>query len=346
MSLFTGGNITKSFRKVHSAAARGLHLMYKVRVFSTAMTQRNFDPGFTRRYDGALTRVIRKDGSFNVHRIGTALRDIHLFQFLVGLRWTPFLAIILAGYILANCLFAGVYLLIGVDHLQGADTSTAWSVFLSAFFFSTHTFTTVGYGTIAPTGTAANLVASLEAMIGFMSFAIATGLLYGRFSTATARLTFSDNIIVAPHKESRALMLRVANRRRNVLMELEARLLLMTVVKERHGLVRKYDLLSLEVPSVYFLPLTWTLVHPIGPGSPLHGKTAEDLARLQAEVLVLVKGYDDSFRQVVYARRSYRHDEFIWGARFVPAFHITEGGDMVLDLSRVNALEAVPPPEG
>jgi inward rectifier potassium channel len=113
----------------------------------------------------------------------------------------------------------------------------------------------------------------------------------------------------------------------------------MTVVKERHGMVRKYDLLHLEVPTIYFLPLTWTLVHPITPESPLHDKTPEDLAKLQAEVLVLIKGFDEAFRQIVHARYSYRHDEFVWGAAFVPAFHISHRGDMVLDLSRISATE-------
>jgi inward rectifier potassium channel len=301
------------------------------------MSESNFDPGFTKSYTGAIRRTIEKDGSFNVRRRGTRMHDLHIYQFLVSVSWPSFIAILFGGYVLMNACFALAYLWVGIDAITAADSSTPVRAFVSAFFFSTHTFTTVGYGTLV--GVWPNVVSSLEAMIGLMSLAIATGLLYGRFSRGSARLVFSDNILVAPHKGSTALMFRVANRRSTTLMELEARLLLMTVVMRGRTPVRKYDLLNLELPSVYFMPLTWTLVHPLNPSSPLHGKTREELAALQAEVLVLIKGYDDTFRQTVHARYSYRHDEFVWGRRFSPAFQIDDRGTMVVDLLRINALE-------
>jgi inward rectifier potassium channel len=87
---------------------------------------------------------------------------------------------------------------------------------------------------------------------------------------------------------------------------------------------------------VYFFPLTWTVVHPITADSPIYGKTADDLANIEAEFLILVKGFDDTFSQTVHARYSYRHDEVVWGARFQPAFFVDPTGDMVLELNRVN----------
>jgi len=303
------------------------------------MADINFDPGFTKTYTGPLRRAINKDGTFNVRRRGARIHDLHIYQFLVSLSWPSFVAILFLGYVTMNVIFALLYLGIGIDKLSGADSSTILNSILSAFFFSTHTFTTVGYGTLAPIGVWANVLASFEAMIGLMCFAIATGLLYGRFSRASARLVFSDNVVVTQHRSGQALMFRVANRRSTTLMELEARLLLMTVVLQGGKPTRKYDLLDLELPSVYFLPLTWTIVHPIKPGSPLFGKTPEDLAAVQAEVLVLIKGYDDTFRQTVHARFSYRHNEVVWGRRFAPAFHIDDGGDMVVDLLKINAME-------
>jgi inward rectifier potassium channel len=303
------------------------------------MTDTNFDPGFTRSYTGPLRRAINKDGSFNVKRRGARIHDLHIYQFLVSVSWPSFVGILLLGYLAANAGFAILYLWAGIHNLTGADASTPLDSFLSAFFFSAQTFTTVGYGTISPTGFTANTIASFEAMIGFMSFAIATGLLYGRFSRASARLVFSDTMVITQHRGSPALMLRVANRRSSTLMEVEARMLLMTVVMQGGKPTRKYDVLELEVPSVLFLPLTWTIVHPIATGTPLFGKSAEDLAALQAEVLVLVKGYDDTFRQTVHARYSYRHNELAWGRRFTPAFHIDDGGDMVVDLLKISATE-------
>jgi inward rectifier potassium channel len=303
------------------------------------MNDLNFDPGLTKTYTGSLRRVINKDGSFNVKRRGASIHDLHIYQFLVSISWPSFVALLFAGFIAANAGFALVYFSIGTGQLTGADTSTPLNSFLSAFFFSTETFTTVGYGNIAPSGFAVNAIASLEAMVGFISFAVATGVLYGRFSRASARLVFSDSMVVTQHNDSPALMFRVANRRSTTLMEVDARLLLMTVVMQDNKPIRKYDALELEVPSIYFLPLTWTMVHRITPGTPLFGKTAEELAALQAEVLVLVKGYDDTFRQTVHARYSYRYDELVWGKRFTPAFHIDERGDMVVDLLRISAVE-------
>jgi len=303
------------------------------------MSDLSYDPGFTKAYAGSLRRTINKDGSFNVKRRGTRIHDLHIYQFLVSITWPTFIALLVFGYFVINASFALVYLLIGIEHLAGAERATLLGAFLSAFFFSTETFTTVGYGTIAPAGFAANMVAAIEAMVGFTSFAIATGVLYGRFSRASARLVFSDAMVITPHKDAEALMFRMANRRSTSLVEVEVRLLFMTVVIQDGKPVRKYDVLDLEVPSVLFLPLTWTIVHPIRPGTPLFGKSEEDLAAAQAEVLVLVKGYDDTFRQTVHARFSYTHTEMVRGRRFAPAFHVDDDGAMIVDLQKVGAMD-------
>jgi inward rectifier potassium channel len=111
--------------------------------------------------------------------------------------------------------------------------------------------------------------------------------------------------------------------------------MLMTVQPSNGDFKRTYTLLRLEREQVVFFPLTWTVVHPIDSDSPLYGKTAEDMERLQAEVLILIKGYDDTFNQTVLARHSYTQQEFVWGARFAPAFHVDEEGDLVLELGKV-----------
>jgi inward rectifier potassium channel len=229
-----------------------------------------------------------------------------------------------------------VYLGIGVEHLRGAEASTASDRFLSAFFFSAQTFTTVGYGRISPDGLLANLAAAFQALLGLMALAIVTGLVFGRFSRPAARLAFSRQMVVAPYQAGTSLQFRVANRRSNNLMEIEAQVLLMTVEPSDRGLLRKYKSLTLERPSVQFLPLTWTVVHPIDEASPLRGQTAERLAGLQAEFLILIKAFDDTFFQTVHVRHSYRHEEMAWGARFVPAFEADAQGRMVLDLERLS----------
>jgi inward rectifier potassium channel len=300
------------------------------------MDKPSFDPGFTERYGGELRRILAPSGQFNVHRRGTNWRDVHPYLFMINISWPVFAALILAGYVIGNLVFAFVYMGIGVEHLQGADNSTASSRFLSAFFFSAQTFTTVGYGRISPDGILCSLVAAFQALLGLMAFAVATGLLFGRFSKPVARIAFSRQMVVSPYLSGSSLQFRIANRRGNNLMEIEAQVLLMTVESSDHGLLRKYKPLALERPSVQFLPLTWTVVHPIDETSPLWGQTIDHLSRQQAEFLILIKAFDDSFFQTVHVRHSYRYEEVAWGARFVPAFEVDSRGAMVLDLKRLS----------
>jgi inward rectifier potassium channel len=306
------------------------HLMY--------MNQPSFDPGLTQKFTSPVRRTINKDGSFNVRRHGTTWRDYHPYLHLVSLSWASFFLVLLAGYVLANVVFAVAYFLLGPDALAGADRGGGWTRFIDDFFFSTHTLSTVGYGNISPNGMAAGAISAFEAWLGVLAFAVAAGLLYGRVSRPSARFGFSDRALIAPYQDGQSLQFRVVNRRANSLMDLEARVMLMTVETDSGLPVRRYHLLKLEREQVMFLALTWTVVHPIDEQSPFYGKTAADLDRLQAELLILIKAYDDSFSQTVLARHSYRHDEMQWGARFAPAFSVDAHGDLVLELRKVSAL--------
>jgi inward rectifier potassium channel len=297
-----------------------------------------YDPGLTQKFAGPVRRIINQDGTFNVRRNGTTLRDFHPYLQLINMSWAGFLATLFLGFIAVNSLFATVYFLMPANELNGIGTSSGLQRFLDDFFFSSHTLTTVGYGNIAPAGLAGNLLASFESLLGVLGFAVATGLLFGRVSRPSARIGFSPNILVSPYQDATSLQFRVVNRRTNSIVELEAQLLLMLVKSESGEPRRSYESLRLERDRVLFLPLTWTVVHPIDNESPLWGKTAEDLHELQAEVLILLKGHDDTFNQTVFARRSYRHDEIIWGARFAPAFSASPRGELVLELRKVGEL--------
>ncbi|MCU1257258.1 MAG: Ion transport 2 domain protein [Bryobacterales bacterium] len=302
------------------------------------MPEQSFDPGLTQQYGGKIGRTINKDGSFNVRRTGSRLLDTNLYLFIVGVPWPAFIGLVLLAYVVTNTIFAIIYYWIGAYHLSGADVSTPGRAFASAFFFSTHTLTTVGYGSISPNSFGTNVVAAIEALTGLMGFAVATGLLVGRVSRPTARIAFSGSVLIAPYGQGDSLQFRIANQRKNSLMEIEAKVMLMTVDETSNGLKRDYAVLRLERQSIYFFPLTWTIVHPIDRRSPLWEKTAEDLERLQAEVLILIKGFDETFSQIVHARYSYRYDEIVWGAKFAPAFHVSEEGVLVLEVDRVGEL--------
>lgn len=295
-----------------------------------------FDPGFTQQVGGVLRRAINKDGTFNVRRRRTHWKDVHPYLYVINIGWAAFTGLVFASYLLVNTLFAGVYFALGPDAIQGHGDQDNFGRFLSACFFSAHTLTTVGYGNLAPHGTASNIVAALEAMVGLMGFAVATGLLFGRISRPSAKIGFSANMLVAPYHDGTSLQFRVVNLRPNMLMELEASVLMMTVDGPASGLTRNFSRLPLERDRVFYLPLTWTIVHPIDASSPLFGKTAADLERRQAEFLILIKGYDDTFSQTVHSRSSYRYDEITWNAKFASAFHIDAEGDVVLDVDELS----------
>ncbi len=306
----------------------------------------NYDPGLTQQYTGALNRVVEKDGSFNVRRGGRNWHDANPYTYLISVSWLKFSLIVVTVFILVNLAFAWGYQALGAGTIKGADSKDPVTHFFNLFFFSTHTLTTVGYGNMYPDGTAANAVASVEALLGLMAFAIATGLLFGRFSQPSARFGFSAKMAVAPFRDATSLQFRVVNRRTANLIEVEARVMLMTVVPAPNGrLQRKFQQLELERSQILFLPLTWTVVHPIDEKSPLYGKKREDLESMQAEVLVMMRGYDETFRQTVYARLSYRYDEILWGVRFGAAFDVDDKGDLLLWVDRVSLTEPAPLPE-
>jgi|SRR5579871_3877512 len=306
------------------------------------MKRQEFDPGLTQQYSGELRRTINRDGGFNVHKKGMRFRDFNSYLFLIDTTWPRFIAILLAAFLIINAIFASAYLVNGIERLRGTETSL--SPFVNAFFFSVHTLTTVGYGNIYPEGFGANLLSALEAMTGLLLFAIATGLLYGRFSRPSARIVFSKSILVAPYQDGSSVQFRIANGRENVLLDLEATVLFMTVRSSDGQLKRDFVNLSLERRKVYFLPLTWTVVHPIDSDSPLFGKTADDLAKLRAEFLILIKAFDDTFSQVVNARYSYRHDEMAWGVKFSPPFQIDANGDLVLHMDHIDEVKQIATP--
>src|SRR5262245_52286735 len=167
--------------------------------------------------------------------------------------------------------------------------------FSQAFFFSIQTFATIGYGQVGPNGIAANLIVTIEALVGMMYQALATGLLFGRFARPRADILFSRMAVVAPYNDGYSLQFRIANLRRNEIIELEAQVLYSAMEPDgRGGTVRRYTRLALERNKVVFFPLSWTIVHPIDAASPLYGKSQGELRQTGAEILVLLSGIDET----------------------------------------------------
>jgi inward rectifier potassium channel len=286
-------------------------------------------------------RLLNPDGSFNVIRSGLGLLEtLAPYQQLLTVSWTGFFALVVALYLLINAVFALAYFADGSTALMGPGADMLGGQFSQAFFFSVQTFATIGYGQIGPNGFTANALVTIEALVGLIFQALATGLLFARFSRPTASILFSHQAIVAPYGEGQSLQFRIANRRKNEIIQLEAQVLFSAMQPDgRGGLVRRYTLLPLERNKVTFFPLSWTIVHPIDQASPLAGKTPEDLVGAEAEVLVLLSGIDETFAQTVHARSSYRADEIIWNRRFRSMFVQEQGGSLSVDISRLHDVE-------
>lgn len=264
-------------------------------------------------------RLMHPDGSFNVEREPLKPLD-NLYFHLMTIPWWQFFVAMLAAFGFLNSLFAGIYCLIGVQYLNGIQPGSPMHNFMNAFFFSSQTLTTVGYGHVSPGNLATSLAASAESFAGLLAFALISGLMYGRFSRPSAKIVFSENMLVAPYKGSQGLMFRMVNSRRSELIETEVQMILTLNQRTEDGtLERRYFALPAEVAKISFFSLSWTVVHAIDEKSPIWGFSEQELVDAMAEVLVLVKGIEEANHQMVFTRRSYVATEIVWNARFKPA---------------------------
>jgi len=283
-------------------------------------------------------RFFSADGVPNIETDGLPLwRGLSFYHTLLSMPIWKFLGSILLFFFSINLIFASLYLLIGVEHLGGMVATTDGEKFGEAFFFSAQTFTTVGYGRINPIGFAASLIASLEALVGLMCFALATGLLYGRFARPRAFIKYSKNALFVPFKGGIALMFRMVPYTKNYLVNVEVKITLAIRVEEDGQLKNKFFNLPLEIAKANTLTTNWTLVHLINEESPLYNLSKEDIETAQAEMLVFVQGFDESFSNTVISRASYYFDQFVYGAKFAPMFHPNENNtSTVLHIDRLD----------
>jgi inward rectifier potassium channel len=285
-------------------------------------------------------RLTNKDGSINLRKTGTSFfKRYSLYHVLIRLPRIRFLLLVFTFYTVINVFFAFLYVLVGVDKLEGTQHSSSFFVqYWQAFFFSSQTLTTVGYGHVAPTGLIANSLASIESFAGIMAFALVTGLFYARFSRPRAHLLFSKNLLLTPYKDGNAFMLRVASQKNNHLTDAEAQVTTAFHIEENGKRVTRFYPLILEISRVNSLALSWTIVHYIDEKSPFWGFSEQDLRDANIEVMITIKAFDDHYSNLVQQRTSYAASEIIYGAKFIPAFARSEDGShTILELDKINA---------
>ncbi|SHL58569.1 ion channel [Chryseobacterium polytrichastri] len=293
--------------------------------------------------DNASGRFINKDGLPNVQRKGmNVFNRFSWYHTMLELSTFRFLSYLVVGYILINIVFAIIYYLIGVEHLTGIDKSDPLNEFIDVFFFSSQTFTTVGYGRIAPVGFTASLVATFEAFLGLLTFAIATGLFYGRFSRPRAYLKFSDITVIAPFQDATALMFRLAPYKNNALTDAEVILSTAIEVIEEGRPKNKFYRLDTQLSKINTLALNWTVVHKIDENSPFYGFSEDDFKNTNIEIIVHVRAFDEVFSNTVVQRSSYVSREIVYGAKFTTMYYPNKDNQTtVLDLDKINDYQKV-----
>jgi inward rectifier potassium channel len=299
------------------------------------------DPGLGTSFKQAVPRMMNEDGSFNIIRKGTVSNYKDIYKFLVDLSTLRFTIFLILAFLALNLLFTSIYVLIGTHQLSGLQPQQ--HPFLGAFYFSAQTFTTVGYGAIAPKGNGASIVAAIEAFVGLIAFSIATGLIYGRFSKPSAKIAFTHNVIITPHKGKQAMMFKMVNLRKSVLLNTKVTVMLSLTKANSDATAyeRHYYTLPLEIDFTRFFPLTWTLVHLIDEDSPLWNLNLKDIQEKDAEVLIIVEAFDETFSQMVLQKHSYAEHQWKDQVKFKRNFKVEGEGKIILNIDELNELESI-----
>lgn len=307
------------------------------KIRNTASADKN--TGFGTNASSYGGRLLNKDGTPNIKKTGVGFFEkFSWFHSMLTMPSPHFFLIVFTFYVVVNLLFTFIYFLIGVENLIGIQANTLAEKIMEAFFFSTQTFTTVGYGRISPIGFAMNAVSSFQALIGLLSFAVATGLMYGRFSLPKAYLKFSKVALISPYESITGLMIRLTPfKNTSALTDAEAKITLALILEENGKASNQFFNLELEITKINALALSWTLVHPINENSPLYNFTEEDFTNTKGEILIYIKAFDDTFSNTVIARTSYTFDELLYGRKFVPMYNRDNNGQStILHLEKLN----------
>ncbi|MDP8999108.1 MAG: ion channel [Myxococcota bacterium] len=252
---------------------------------------------------------------------------------IMRLSWTATILVIATAYLALNAVFGVGYLVVGgVEHARRGS----W---LDAFFFSVQTSGTIGYGAMWPSSNAANALVVVESVVSLVFAALATGLVFSKFSLPTARVMFSREATISRMDGVPTLAFRVGNQRSNRIVQAQVRV---AMVRTEHTRERKvfYRVLDLTLVRERILSLSrsWTVLHVIDEKSPLWGETAESLAAKEVEIMVAIVGTDDLWMQSVHANHRYMHTEIAWGKRHADILS-EESNALILDLRKFHDLE-------
>lgn len=264
----------------------------------------------------------------DVKRIGlkrAGFRDAYHFLMTIPVGWL--LLTLTLTYLGANGVFALLYLA-----FPGSIANAEPGAFRDAYFFSVQTMATIGYGQLLPAGLAGNIIATAETVFGMLTVALSAGVVFSRVSRPTARMMFSEVAVIGKRNGVQTLMFRIANQRRNQIVEAEINVTALRTEQTLEGeTVRRFHDLKLERSRSPIFALTWTVLHPIDEKSPLYGATPESLTAQDVEIICSITGIDETFAQPVHARFGYSAEAIRWNARFVDIMLSHEDGRRTID---------------
>ena len=257
-----------------------------------------------------------------------------LYHYLIDKSWLRLLGLLAAWYVVANVVFAGLYML-GGDAVNGAAPGR----FIDHFFFSVQTLATIGYGTMSPKTMYAHWLVTIEAFTGTLFVAMVTGLVFSKFSRPTARVMWSRNAVIVERGGKRLLMFRMANERANQIVEAQVRVAATRneITPDGERMRRFFDVALQRDRNILFV-LSWTVVHEIDDKSPLFGLTVEDMKRENVQLICSVVGMDETFSQQVHARHAYEPDHIVFDQRFADIIGNNPDGTRYVDYARFHDL--------
>lgn len=287
-----------------------------------------------------VRRSIDRDGRLTVRRLGMpGLRLSDVYHTLLSMRWLWLCLLVAASYTLVNVVFAALYM-----SQDGAIENARPGSFLDHFYFSVQTMATIGYGKMTPRTDLANLLVAVEALLGMLGIAMATGLIFAKFARTRPRVLFSQAAVVTTMDGKPVLMFRLANERSTQIVEAQLTVMVLRDETTREGerLRRLVDLPLVRSRSAMFA-LSWSAMHIIDDKSPLHGATPERLAAVNLEVVASMLGMEEVTGQTVHARHAYHWSDIRWDHKFVDMFTLAADGSRTMDLGKFEDIVPVGP---
>jgi inward rectifier potassium channel len=284
----------------------------------------------------ALHRKSARIGPLDVTKVGVSRFDLRdPYHLALTASWPSFTIAVLALYAAINILFAVLYAAV-----PGAIGNARPGSITDGFFFSMETLATVGYGQMYPATTYGHIMSVTEIMSGMAFTAIATGLIFVRFSRPRAKILFADHVVVTPYNGMPTLMVRIANGRMTMLTDLKVRLsaLIREHSSEGHSMRRVNDLV-LERSNVPMFALTMTMMHRIDEHSPLYGHTAQSLLDGDVRLFLSVEARDTAINSTVHDLKDYRSHDVRFGMRYADAVTLDPDGRTMADLTRISVIE-------